>query len=92
LIVWDGVDHWCDGICTQAARAFTEDEVMLALELTGLGAFRDAVAAKLFEFDEITLAKVASIVAAVSMPAADVLRFKKTVDRPSDTGSCSEGT
>jgi hypothetical protein len=61
----------------QAARVFTEEDVLSALDLAGLQEFKDAVAVKLFEYEEIKLANIASVISAISMPGQEALRFKK---------------
>jgi hypothetical protein len=81
LIVWNGGD-WCDVSITQAARAFTEDEVLFALELAGLGAFEDAVAVKMLDFVEIRVSDLSAITTASGIAGKDALRLKKLLTDP----------
>jgi hypothetical protein len=81
LIAWNGGD--CSGVSiTQAARAFTEDEMLFALELAGLGAFASKVQRKLVSYEAVKLADLVDIADYAALPDDGVLRIKKLLTDP----------
>jgi hypothetical protein len=81
LIFWNGGDC-CDVSVTQDARAFTEDEVLFALELAGLGAFASNVQHKLVSYEVVELADLVDIADYAALPDDGVRRIKKLLTDP----------
>jgi hypothetical protein len=86
LLTLASVGESCRHVCfvqVPAALTFTTDAVMTAIDAAGLGSFKDAVALKLFDFEEVKLSDLSGIVASVGIPGSAALTFKKILLNPS---------